>query len=85
MPKAKKLLTDEILLGILPTKKGPGSWFSKLPGDAQAELLEIREQFFAGKIVGTRTALARSIHAALKARELITVTHAEVMRWLEAA
>jgi hypothetical protein len=85
MPKAQKPLTDEIIRGVLAMKKGPNGWFTKLPPDVQAELTAIREQFVAGQIAGTRTALARSIHAALKARDMISVTHAEVMRWLEAA
>ena len=85
MPKAQKPLTDEIIRGVLAMKKGPAGWFSKLSADVQAELVAIREQFIAGQIAGTRTALAKSIHAALKAREMISVTHAEVLRWLDAA
>lgn len=86
MPKAKtQPLTDEILRGVLATRKGPDGWFAKLTPDVQAEVAAIRQQFVSGQINGTRTALAKSIHAALKAREMISVGFSEVMRWLEAA
>jgi hypothetical protein len=78
-------LTDDIRRGVAAAKKGPASWFSKLTPDIQQELLQVRADFLEGKIEGTRTALARSIHAALSGRGLITVTRSEVMRWINAA
>lgn len=84
MPKAQKPLTDEILRGIVAMKKGPAGWLSKLPADLQAELVAIREQLIAGQIAGTRTAVAKSIHAALAGRGLISVATTEVLRWLRA-
>lgn len=85
MPKAKTGLTDEIIGGIVAVQKGPQGWFKKLPADVQAELVAIREQFIAGKIAGTRTAVAKSIHAALSSRKLITAAYTEVLRWLRDA
>jgi hypothetical protein len=70
---------------VASAKKGPASWFSKLTPDIQQELTQIRAEFVAGKMEGTRTALARSIHGALSGRGLITVTRSEVMRWINAA
>jgi hypothetical protein len=84
MPKAQKPLTEEIIRGIVATKKGPAGWFHKLPADLQAELVAIREQLLAGKIDGTKTAVAKSIHAALSGRKLITSAYTEVLRWLNA-
>jgi len=84
VPKAQKPLTDEILRGIVAMKKGPAGWLSKLPADLQAELVAIREQLIAGQIAGTRTAVAKSIHAALAGRSLISVAPTEVLRWLRA-
>jgi hypothetical protein len=84
MPKAQKPLTEEIIRGIVATKRGVASWFHKLPAELQAELVAIREQMLAGKIAGTKTALAKSIHAALSGRKLITSAYTEVLRWLNA-
>jgi hypothetical protein len=84
MPKAKTGLTDEILSGIVAAQKGPMGWFHKLPANLQAELLDVRERFRAGKIAGNKTSVAKSIHAALKARGLITAAYTEVLRWLRA-
>lgn len=85
MPPKKPSLTEDIRRGVAPAKKGPASWLSKLTPDVQQELTQVRAEFFAGQIDGTRTALARSIHAALSARGLITVTRSEVMRWINNA
>jgi len=70
---------------VAAARKGPESWFSKLPPDVQQELTQVRAEFLAGQIEGTRTALARSIHTALSGRGLITVSRSEVMRWISAA
>ena len=82
MPKAKPGLTDEILRGVLALKKGPRGWFDKLPPERQAELNAIAEEFFAGKLQGSRTALAASIHKIYTAHGLISVGRSEVLRWL---
>lgn len=81
MPPKAPSLKDEIIQGIIENKKGPLGWFDKIAPDVQAELVEIRADFRAGKTEGTKTAVSDSIHRVLKARGLITVTRAEVFRW----
>jgi len=85
LPPKKPSLTEDICRGVAEVKKGPASWFTKLTPDIQQELTQVRADFLSGKIEGTRTALARSIHTALSGRGLITVSRSEVMRWISAA
>ena len=81
MPPKAPSLKDENIQGITETTKGPLGWFDKIAPEVQAELVEIRADFRAGKTEGTKTAVSDSIHRVLKARGLITVTRAEVFRW----
>jgi hypothetical protein len=82
MPKAKTGLMDEIRRAVVAAKKGPRGWFDKLPPERQAELNAIAEEFFAGKLEGNRTAVAKSIHKIYTAHGLISVGCSEVLRWL---
>jgi hypothetical protein len=82
MPRKAPSLKDQIVQGITENRKGPLGWFGKLTADVQADLVEIRADFREGKTEGSKTALSDSIHRVLKARGLITVTRAEVFRWL---
>ena len=81
MPKAPTLI-DEILGGIEPIRKGPAGWFAILPLEVQEELATVRKKFAGGGIAATKTSVAKSIHAALAARGLISVSWREVVRWL---
>jgi len=82
MPKAKPGLIDEIRRAVVASRKGPQGWFDKLPPERQAELNAIAEEFFAGKLQGTKSALAASIHTIYTAHGLISVGRSEVLRWL---
>ena len=81
-PSPPSPLVSEILAGVAAIRKGPAGWFEKIPADAQAELIELRDRFRSGTLACTKTGLAKSIHTALVGRDVLQVGWREVERWL---
>lgn len=80
MSKKSAFLADVISKAVVP-RPGYASWFDKLPPDAQAECLAVREAFRRGEI-GSRAVVARAMIAAAKARGWSISAEKQVSTWL---
>lgn len=82
MPKQKSLLAD-ILAHAGSTKKGPQSWFAKLPEDMREQLLELHREFHAGTYRSIcATSLARGVIQACEDRGHKSATVGVIVKWL---
>jgi GNAT superfamily N-acetyltransferase len=81
MAKGKPDLLADVQARIVVRRAGYASWFDKLPADAQAECLAVREAFRRGDI-GTKSHVARALIAAAKERGWSISAEKQVGQWL---
>lgn len=75
-------LADEIG-AVVPTLAGRQTWWSKLPAEAAAELLEVRSRFQAGGYGDlTRHRLGELLHQSCKSRGWRTCDARRFSEWL---
>lgn len=79
---ASKSLSDAIRDAIPPLPRRTLPWYERLPADERAELEEVKREHRAGKLQGTRVALAITISEQLRLRGLCEVGMQGVAAWL---
>lgn len=79
---ASKSLADSIRAAIPPPPRRTLPWHERLPADVLAELEEVKREHRAGKLQGTRVALAICISEQLRLRGLSEVGMQGVSAWL---
>ena len=79
---ASKSLADAIRAAIPPPPRRTLPWYERLPADVLAELEEVKREHRAGKLQGTRVALAICISEQLRLRGLSEVGLQGVSAWL---
>ena len=79
---ASKSLADAIRASIPPPPRRTLPWHERLPADVLAELEEVKREHRAGKLAGTRVALAITISEQLRLRGLSEVGMQGVSAWL---
>ena len=79
---ASKSLADAIRAAIPPPPRRTLPWYERLPADVLAELEEVKREHRAGKLQGTRVALAICISEQLRLRGLSEVGMQGVSAWL---
>ena len=81
MAKAKLSLLDDVLAKAQGSKPGFASWFERLPPEAQAELLIVRQNFDPRQ--HQKNAYASAIMAACQERGWATSGRQGVIDWLD--
>lgn len=83
-PKTQPVsLADEVLSHARAVRRGPVTWFERLPSDVQAELEALKRRLNAGELGDlTKNALAKGLEQSLRSRGLLTVRIQEISRWL---
>ena len=81
MAKAKSDLLADVQSRIVVRRAGYASWFDKLPPEAQAECLTVREAYRRGEI-GNKTHVARALIAAGRERGWSMSAEKQVATWL---
>jgi hypothetical protein len=79
---ASKSLSDAIRAAIPPPPRRTLPWHERLPADVLAELEEVKREHRAGKLQGTRVALAITISEQLRLRGLSDVGRQGIEAWL---
>ena len=79
---ASKSLADAIRAAIPPPPRRTLPWHERLPADVLAELEEVKREHRAGKLQGTRVALAITISEQLRLRGLSDVGRQGIEAWL---
>ena len=79
---ASSSLSDAIRAAIPPPPRRTLPWHERLPADVLAELEEVKREHRAGKLQGTRVALAICISEQLRLRNLSEVGMQGVSAWL---
>ncbi len=78
---AKPRLIDD-LKAVLNDRKGFSPWYESIPRDLAEEIGEVKGNWRAGKLVTTKTALAKGLSKVLEGRG-ISIGYAGVIKWLE--
>ena len=79
---ASSSLADAIRAAVPPPPRRTLPWHERLPADVLAELEEVKREHRAGKLQGTRVALAITISEQLRLRGLSDVGMQGVSAWL---
>lgn len=84
MAKAQRMtITDDALSYARAVRRGPSTWFDRLPAEVQAELEDLKRRFVAGELGDlTRQSLSRGLEHSLRSRDMLNVRSQEVSRWL---
>lgn len=80
MAKSKSLLAD-VSAKLEARRTGYASWFDKLPDDARAECLAVRDAFRRGEL-GLKSHASRALIAAAKERGWPIAAEKQVSAWL---
>jgi hypothetical protein len=75
---------SDVVAKAVSVRTGYLSWFEKLPADAQAECLAVRDAFRRGEI-GTKAVVARAMIAAARSRGWSISAEKQVCQWLAKA
>lgn len=81
-PPPSRSLADAIRAAVPPPPRRTLPWHERLPADVLAELEEVKREHRAGKLQGTRVALAITISEQLRLRGLSEVGMQGVSAWL---
>lgn len=81
MPKAPSLIEE--IVALVPTEKGREKpWQDKIDPAVRAELEQLKSDWKAGKVKGTRVGMARAISETLKRRGVYSIGVQGVTKWL---
>jgi len=83
MRKTEAGIVADVLTAAARVTRGPGIWLDRLPADVQSELEGIRRAVLAGELPHTKSAVAKGVESALRARGLPAVKWPEVVKWLD--
>jgi len=79
---ASSSLADAIRANVPPPPRRTLPWHERIPADVLAELEQVKREHRAGKLPGTRVALAMTISEQLRLRGLSEVGLQGVSAWL---
>lgn len=82
MAKSTPSLSDAIRAAIPPVTARGQPWWKKIPAEVLAELEQLRDDWYAGRQPGSKTAVARAISEELTRRKLSDVQRQGVVTWL---
>jgi len=82
MAEKRPSLADAIRAAVPPAPIRSRAWWHGLPPDVLAELEAVRADWKAGRLPGSKSALARAIQAELSARGLSDVGIQGITAWL---
>lgn len=82
MAEKRPSLADAIRAAVPPSPIRSRAWWHGLPPDALAELEAVKADWKAGRLPGSKSALARAIQAELSARGLSDVGIQGITAWL---
>lgn len=84
MADKRPSLGDAIRAAVPPVPRRGLAWWARIPPDALAELETVRADWRAGRLPGSKSALARAIAEELAARGISDVGRQGVTTWLGA-
>jgi hypothetical protein len=82
MADGRPSLGDAIRAAVPPAPVRSKSWWHALPPDVMAELHDVRADWKAGRLPGSKQALATAIRAELSARGLSDIGIQGITSWL---
>lgn len=75
-------LRDDVCAVVAALPPQNGGWFKRLTDEQQKELLGIRSDWKAGKILASGRGLAKSLHQVCRERGIVVASVERVREWL---